>query len=204
MALPITNLFSDCYITCGTRTIPLHKIILATRAPALKSVVCSPIANIALPRKHEHYDIVFAVKCIYNNDVLPEEPITREALLALEDFGNVELMKKAIGLYVPNVHDIDSYDRNMIDEKYRKDYDDAIVRSLRLFAENEKCDIYVVYRASTEFLTLAFPDKESLSPSTLARIKADCFQYMSEKLKDQPEFMTILSSYGYFMRMLMQ
>lgn len=73
MVFSITPDYSDCYITSEEKQIPLHKIILSARDPALNVADCK---DIVLKHDHKYDDIMFAVGCIYTNSVLENDGVT--------------------------------------------------------------------------------------------------------------------------------
>lgn len=200
MAIPIISLFSDCYIACDGKSISLHKCVLNARAPALKNCLLS-YDRIQLVGIHMYDDIMFAVKCIYANDV--ESNPTLGQLRALEDFGNDELTTKALSRYAPTVKEINTYlASDDVGGKHRYAYGQAIARSLRELVNTKHEDRNIIFDMAVPILKLAFSDEDSLTAEAITYIRTTCLKYMNAKMDENPYSMSTMSSIVYFMTLL--
>lgn len=198
MAYSITPDYSDCYITSEEKQIPLHKIILSARDPALNVADCK---DIVLKHDHKYDDIMFAVGCIYTNSVLENDGVTCNKLLALQEFGNDVLMTKAFKLYVPTLEDICAY-HHMFQEKYQYIYNIAIAYGLRSLVNSKNDKRNVVFVMPVSILKLVFPNKETLISESIACIREYIMEYINSKVNNCSGCMSIPSSFVYFLSIL--
>lgn len=202
MALPITTLFSDCHIKCvdpDCRKVSVHKYVLHARAPKVKIVELTGYSYVDFT-KYTYNDVNYAVKCLYDNDVTTAP--THKQLQVLQEFGNNELMTKALSMYIPSPDEIRQYDNNDIDEKYRQHYNNAIANQLRALMNSKSEHRDIAFSMDAVMLKLAFSDEDALTAESITYIRKECLSYMNKKLDDGPSFMSVASSIVYFMTLL--
>lgn len=193
---------TDIDVKIGEEYISIDRNILYERAPGFRSGLVYGDSYIEISNGYCYYDVVFAIECIKNNDIPVNADITYSRILVLQEFGNDDLLRKAISLYTPTINDIKLYTCHSLAKEHRHSCQRKFAKILNLLMNNRFAERSIVFDTTVDILKFAFPDKESLIPEAILYIKIECITYINRILDDNSHIY-FNATYVYLMKLLL-